>query len=264
MGKEESHVLWTGGWDSTFRIVELLTQTDSVIQPHYLRDPERASAELEMQTMEKLRGLLAERVTELENRLLPLLVTDVEEIPPEPGVTEALTQLRRQAHLGLQYDFLARYACLVARRPLELCIGYDRDGNVRRFVAERLIRDTDTRVPRYRLEERDDAVSGIFRWFYFPVVDCDKQGMRERARCWGMESILANTWFCHQPLLGRYACGTCRPCVYIMDDQQSWRVGLPGRLGFMLVERPKRLVPASFKAWLRQRAGRHLRRFLRA
>lgn len=259
---KEVDVLWTGGWDSTFRLVELLTQTDATVRPHYIHDPERASADLEMSTMTKLRGLLGGRIPGATRRLLPLVVTDLKDVPPDPAIDEALARLRRDRHIGLQNAYLACYARDVARSPLELCV--ERTDASVEPMAGRLIRNPDVTVPDYRLEDGDDDLSTVFRWFRFPLAERDKFRMREQARDWGMAPIMKQTWFCHRPLLGRYPCGTCRPCVYVMDKRLTWRMGVPGRLRFMALERPKRLIPASAKGWLRQRAGRHIRSFLRA
>lgn len=35
------HLLWTGGWDSTFRVLQLLLCSRDAVQPHYIIDPER-------------------------------------------------------------------------------------------------------------------------------------------------------------------------------------------------------------------------------
>lgn len=52
------NLLWTGGWDSTFRLLELLEHTGQTIQPHYIVDPGRPSFKLEMKQMAEIRGKL--------------------------------------------------------------------------------------------------------------------------------------------------------------------------------------------------------------
>ena len=262
MDKEESHVLWTGGWDSTFRIVELLTQTDAVIQPHYILNPERDSAELEMRTMEKLRRLLYEKVPDAKRRLSPTLVTNMHDVPDDPRVMEALERLRSQRHVGLQNDYLARYAQYVVSQPLELCV--ERSDSASEAMTGRLLRSPGDGLAQYHLKDGDDDLATVFRWFRFPLAARDKYQMRDQARRWGMAAIMAKTWFCHRPVFGHYPCGTCRPCVYVMNKRQTWRMGILGRLRFTAIERPKRLIPPSAKAWLRRRTGRRLRSFLRA
>ena len=45
-------LLWTSGWDSTYRLVEL-SRMDVTVQPIYGCDRKRDSMEIEKQTMEK-------------------------------------------------------------------------------------------------------------------------------------------------------------------------------------------------------------------
>ena len=47
-------LLWTGGWDSTYRLVEL-SRMDVTVQPIYGCDGKRDSMEIEKQTLEKIR-----------------------------------------------------------------------------------------------------------------------------------------------------------------------------------------------------------------
>lgn len=54
------NILWTGGWDSTYRIVELFREQVQ-IQPIYCCDPSRGSMQKEVETMEKIRGALLEK-----------------------------------------------------------------------------------------------------------------------------------------------------------------------------------------------------------
>ncbi len=35
-GQQEFNVLWTGGWDSTFRVLDLVLHQKATVQPHYL------------------------------------------------------------------------------------------------------------------------------------------------------------------------------------------------------------------------------------
>ena len=53
------HLLWTGGWDSTFRLLQLLLQQRVPVVPHYLVDDTRPSAQTELRTMACIRDRLA-------------------------------------------------------------------------------------------------------------------------------------------------------------------------------------------------------------
>lgn len=58
---EVCKILWTGGWDSTYRIVELFREQIQ-IQPIYCCDPSRGSIQREIETMENIRNTLLEKI----------------------------------------------------------------------------------------------------------------------------------------------------------------------------------------------------------
>lgn len=255
------NVLWTGGWDSTFRIIELLQTTNAVIQPHYVVDPERSSSDIELKTMGQIKKSLVKRLPGVERRLLPPIVAHREDIPPDDRVTAALDHLRTVGHVGKQYSWLARYACHLAYVPLDLNI--EKTDLATDLIRDHLVPANNT-YSRYCIADHGDAVTTLFSHFLFPLVDTDKPRMRARVSEWDMNAIMDKTWFCHSPLPGGYACGTCRPCVYVMDKGQAWRMGFRGRARYALIERTRRRLSPSVKSWLRERAGRRIRHWFRA
>lgn len=56
----EHRILWTGGWDSTFRVLDLVLNKKKNIQPYYILDERRASTEIEIATMEKIKEMMKE------------------------------------------------------------------------------------------------------------------------------------------------------------------------------------------------------------
>src|SRR5688572_22265978 len=54
-------LLWTGGWDSTFRLLQLLLAQRLPVEPLYLLDDTRASSKVEIATVERLRAAIGER-----------------------------------------------------------------------------------------------------------------------------------------------------------------------------------------------------------
>ena len=57
----ETSLLWTGGWDSTYRLLELLLVHGGTVQPYYLIDTHRRSLRLELRTMRRIKSLLFEQ-----------------------------------------------------------------------------------------------------------------------------------------------------------------------------------------------------------
>lgn len=54
MEKGTVNILWTGGWDSTFRVVELSRMEGITIQPVYVIDPNRKSVPYELRAMDNI------------------------------------------------------------------------------------------------------------------------------------------------------------------------------------------------------------------
>lgn len=260
------HLLWTGGWDSTFRLLELLSRSNCEIQPHYIIDPERTSWQREVETMERLRSAVAQRWPERANRIRELSTTERRDIVSDESIDAAFDQIRVKEYIGQQYSWLARYAKMSGTGGIELCIESTDAAGRQVQDKVRSVRDSDAPLYEFAPQKSkdNDPVYELFQWFLFPLIGRDKKDMEkeiDRMDAWG---LMANTWFCHQPVFAKYPCGTCRPCVYVVNKRQAWRIGLLGRLRFASIERPRRILPERLKRFLRKRLGEWAKRFVRA
>lgn len=101
-------VLWTGGWDSTYRVIEL-SKKDINIQPVYILDEGRKSNRMERQAIERITGMLQKR-KETHAVFLPVDVINVADIPADAEVTAAWRKLSEEFDWGIQHDWTARVA----------------------------------------------------------------------------------------------------------------------------------------------------------
>jgi hypothetical protein len=76
------NVLWTGGWDSTFRVLELAITKKEVVQPHYILDNERASTPQELQAMEQIKELMIRKFPYTKGLILDHRFMNKNDIPP--------------------------------------------------------------------------------------------------------------------------------------------------------------------------------------
>ena len=101
------NILWTGGWDSTFRIIQLSAK-DIIIQPHYLKD-NRKSQNFELNAIlsitEDIRKLDSTQCT-----IRSLILMNVSDINEDKEITQAYQNLTKKHRLGSQYEWLARYS----------------------------------------------------------------------------------------------------------------------------------------------------------
>lgn len=241
-------LLWTGGWDSTFRLLVVLLVERRAVQPYYIVDGlhYRPGVPEEQQAMRRIRELIARRHPEAESRLLPAIDCAVEAVPANAVLTAHYEGCLEAGFIGGQYEWLARYCSAHGIDGMELAI--HRDDKARELLAG-LIDGSRVRLdPAYRGDSRYE----LFRCFRLPLFDTTKREMRTQARQAGFDEIMSLTWFCHRPRHGQ-ACGTCNPCIYTIEEGLGERVPLAGRIRYRL-----RIVP-RLRHWLARHPGLYLK-----
>ena len=241
---EPVHVLWTGGWDSTFRVADLVLTHGVTVQPHYGRGT-RISTRDELAAMDRIRDLIADIDGAAAARLLPSELHEVGTNSDHPDLEEHRRHLMERRFLGSQYVPLAALAARIDR-PLELCI--HRDDRAAAVVGDEIIHDAQARPSgtwRLSLDVDDQAVSALFSGFEFPLYDKTKLGMLREAEQRGFAGVLEATWFCHEPTSPGRPCGVCAPCQYTRDEGLAHRV--PGPLHPAVVRRRARVLGGRAK-----------------
>lgn len=229
-----THLLWTGGWDSTFRLLSLVVLEKRIVQPYYvLDDPRhRPSVPAERQAMCRIREHLADRFPTAATRVLPTIECSLDEIAPDATITEQFDRSLRSSFIGGQYEWLARFCAQRNLDALELSI--HRDDRARELLTD-LVDDSRVRLdPRHKGDPRYE----LFKYFRFPLFDTTKQQMREQSTRAGFDDLMNLTWFCHRPTRGQ-PCGRCNPCIYTIEEGLADRVPLRGRIRYHLRVLPR-------------------------
>jgi len=244
-------VLWTGGWDSTFIVLDAALHEGRAVRPHYVVDRRRPSADRELQTMERIRAGVAARSPEAAARIAPTLVVERTSIPPDDRVDRWYRALGARAHVAEQYPWLSRYA---RTRPAPLALGIiRRSGGLRDVIAPEL--EVAAGVRRLRAEVSDEAFE-LFRPFVFPTIELSKLDMRDLADARGFRPLLDLSWFCHQPRRNGAPCGFCPPCHDARHQGMGWRLTTAARWRGRLVDAlpgetvkrgARRLLRATFR-----------------
>jgi len=209
----EINVLWTGGWDSTYRVLELLLIENQTVRPYYIVDPERKSIANEILAMTNIRYRIKAAFPAQAERLMTLEMFHLEAIQPDKEISEWSQRLRFKTHIGTQYDWLARFAKYNATE-LELCTE-----KISRFEAELLLFRDFVR-PLLRGKGHECRIEGpypelavqMFKYFRFPIMHLTKADMRAISEEHGFSDIMKLIWFCHSPKKG-LPCGKCLPCL---------------------------------------------------
>jgi hypothetical protein len=251
MSETNYDVLWTGGWDSTFRVLYLALVEKASVQPHYIIDVDRQSSLRELQAVSEIRQELAGLDKQAACRIKPLKITSIRDIPEDKEITAAFSRLRSKSWLGGQYDWLARYVKNNGLLGLELSVHVDDKaynflkGHVKLMSGSWVLReDTALLGP----DKKTDLK--IFSNFRFPLLECSKLEMRDLAKQYGYITALEKAWFCYHPVNGK-PCGTCNPCIYTIEEGMSYRFPKSSLLRYRLRHATKALsIPykASRKA----------------
>jgi 7-cyano-7-deazaguanine synthase len=205
-------LLWTGGFDSTYRLLELTLVQHRHVQPIYILNQERRSAEHEIRSMTAVRERINGRGH--GGLLAPTVVLLKDDFAVSDWITEThVATEERGIRIGSQYRWLSAIAETLDWEGVELCFErYPTPSALRREIF------VDPESPPSGIALRDTDIAELFRRFSFPVMHLYKSEMAERAEQHGFDEILTSSWFCHDPFGGK-PCGRCRPCELADRDR---------------------------------------------
>lgn len=223
------NLLWTGGWDSTYQLLQLLLENRVMVRPFYLIDADRRSTGIELLTIKNIKQRLIKDFPHTEKLILPTEYFSVSDISIDPSIDIAFQSLLNKSFMGDQYEWLARFCKEQSVDNMQLCIHCDDKayGVVKDFVSN----NSDIEKPpqlNAKFYESDEYT--VFRYFSFPVLNITKLDMLEKTKNCGWEKIMSMTWFCHRPTKGNRPCGICNPCQYTMEEGLGWRIPFHNRL----------------------------------
>ncbi len=249
------NVLWTGGWDSTFRVLYASLVEGMFVIPHYIVDMGRRSSLHELQAIAHVREALRRIDDNAAERIGALAITPITDIPDDAQATVAYQQMSSIAPLGSQFEWLARYARSRGLKGLELSVDVDDkaypflEGKVRAIASGGWVL-------------RDEVAGNektLFSRFHFPLLELSKPQMRSLAQQHGFLDVLEQSWFCFQPIHGK-PCGVCHPCCDAVEEGMGYRLPREAMLRHRLRFLRKALrgpVVSSRRGWVAQALHRH-------
>lgn len=248
--KEPVRLLWTGGWDSTFRLLMVVLVHEQAVQPYYLMDETRESLALEIRTMAEIKEVVAARWPEASKLILPTTYGARRDLEPDPEITRSYQNLYSRSRLGGQYDWLARWLAHLGLSGVELGL---EDADYPHAVVNAFVKDNAELVedaaggPTYVLKHSvdDPDLRAVFGRFSFPLIALSKPAMEQIAQRYGFSDVLDMTWFCHHPKANGQPCGVCHPCVH---TRKGGRVVPKPPLSYRL----RRLVAPCLPDWIKR------------
>jgi hypothetical protein len=216
-------VLWTGGWDSTYRLLYLLLVEGRRVEPIYLVDHERASTLHEVASMARTRERIATEKPFAASKLMPTRVFLVHEIAPCATITARFKSLASRFRVGSQYEWLPRFAEQHRFVGLELAVDAT-DPQSRSSVFPYLgqfLTEEDGNLKLSASVSDEDLL--IFKYFHFPLFLQTKAQSAVAAKEHGFYDLLLGSWFCHRPRNGS-PCGLCHPCLDAIESGFAFRL----------------------------------------
>ena len=234
--RDESPVslFWTGGWDSTYRLLDLLLVKQKPVQPYYLIDTQRRSFGTEIQAMNAIKRRLAEKHPDRFPALRSTIFREVLDIPPDDEIHQSYLRICAQTHVGIQYDWAARFAHAEGLSEIEVSlIGGGHMFHVFEPYLDRRDIENDVVCEIGKTFEGTD-IYRVFKYFRFPLIFMTKKEMFEKAEHHGFMEFMLMTRFCHTPRSDGSPCGVCIPCGIAIECGLGWRLSRGSRARFHL------------------------------
>lgn len=223
---KEITLLWSGGWDGSFRFLQLCDK-DVSIQPIYIIDKSRKSTQYEINAMKTIIKMAEER---FKTDIHDIIYYDKEDILSKYSnkvISDAFHKLRKQYNIGTQYEWFS-LLCNALNMNMESAVVHQYHGKVEDAIetegAFTTIND-DVIGPRKIIDasKSSSEVKLVFGKLIFPVIELSKKDEENIARENGWLDIMKHSWFCHTPINGK-PCGLCGPCDDAMNTGMEWRM----------------------------------------
>lgn len=236
------------------------------IQPIYI-SIKRESEAYELKAIAEITDYIKSR-KESKCTFLPLKVVDYEDILPDKQVSDSLLNLKKEFKIGLQYDYLTRYA---REQNIMLEVGFEYDplaGEQGCFEKYGKLRKETITVPGgeklqyYELDPEhssEDIINVFGKYRYgLPLYNMNRTETVRAYKEMGYEEVIPMTWFCAHPINGK-PCGLCTPCEGYMESNMSFRLPLRARLLYKIFKANKlgrsadKIIKATYNKYWRAR-----------
>ena len=202
------NVFWTGGLDSTFRLVQSLINTQARVQPHYIVRHEDSTG-IEIDAMIQIRRAIINKFPDVRTRFLPTIYTNEDLIPRYKETNEIVEELRKIAKVREQYHILSDYCKAFKVEKIQLSL---------------------VKSPGEMMFIENFSSSPIFKSFEYPNKDLTKRELYEISRENQWDDILLMTSFCRRPIKKVTPCGVCGPCADSTINGMGFRLPFRSRI----------------------------------
>ena len=198
-------LLWTGGFDSTYRLCELVYKGIKV-EPYYVLCPGRESIFFEMEAHKNILKFLSDKG--YSNFILPIKYCNLNDIKIDESIKECYYEVIKEHFLVGQTMFLSAFSKI--NKGIELC-NEKKNNDFNHFVkAEMTLLKND--VGSYVLDKDKSSKRAVllFGDFSFPILDKDNLKMYNDLVSWGFSEVFNLVRFCSSST--KEPCGLCLSC----------------------------------------------------
>ena len=228
-----THLLWTGGWDSTFRLLELLLNEKKTVIPHYIIGKERRSYPVEISAMDSIREKIASRFPHDADRLLPTRFFKKTQIRELSRLTKASGQIRKRVRMDPQYEWISRYCRQHQLERVNLCVIDHAPGSEPEIFINML---RHLKNPGFVPGQKEimEHLADLFKPFELPFLNFTKNDLLIQARKNDWMDMMELTWFRYNPKIaagnGYEPCGGCVTCRGQYKHNFQWRIPVRQRV----------------------------------
>lgn len=237
---ERVNLLWTGGWDSTFRLLQLSEERKEICV-YYFIDNGRKSRDIEMERMKEIL-LMIKKLPKYIAKISDINYIQVDEVMQtmkNKEISDIYLKLKQKYKLGSQYEWFALY-CNYKNIYLEIGIEYSSHSkmlkilNLEQVNLEKI--KNDFLEERYIAKNEESLFYNFGKYFIFAITNYSKKDMEKISKEKDWIEIMGKTWFCHNPI-NKQPCGYCNPCKDAMNLEMEWRMPLSSKLRYYLINR---------------------------
>ncbi|MFB6318230.1 hypothetical protein [Saccharicrinis sp. FJH54] len=210
-------LLWTGGWDSTYRLCEILLLLKKPVQPIYLIDENRNSTREELLAQSHIKHTLFSKFPFTQSLLYNPEYYCVSDLRFDNYIKKNYLTVKKQIGLGTQYEWLANFCNQNNISNLELgfekTIGSKKHDFLKQYLTKRTGIDYESFVLNQKY--KGEPFYELLKFYDWPIWLKTRNEMVDIAKANEFNDILHLSWFCHNPIKGK-PCGRCNPCKDII------------------------------------------------
>ena len=209
-------LLWTGGFDSTFRLCQLAKE-EKMVQPYYIMNPQRHSTALEIKAQQNILDFLNQKG--LGNTILPVQYVELNSIPFNIEISNSFETIQKKFFMLPQFRWLSAFSKM--HKGIELCNekpprSVSAIHNI--FYWKATLKNDEFGRTVLDKEKSDATIFFFFGDFSYPILDKTEIEMFSLLKEWGLADVIDLIRFCDMEQ--EEPCGICPCCV------GKWDVGI--------------------------------------